>query len=119
MKKSFALILSAVVLAPFTTQSQQQPGTLAGFLFGQGLAGVKLERRFENHLFVPASINNKRAALMIFVHRRAGHDHRQKQRWDIRAKRRKHHHQRRENFWQKMGALWSERGEDASRWAIA
>jgi predicted aspartyl protease len=27
--------------------------------------GVKLERRFGNHLFVPASINNKRAALMI------------------------------------------------------
>jgi predicted aspartyl protease len=65
MKKLSALILSAVVLAPFTAQSQQQPGTLAGFLSGQGLAGVKLERRFENHLFVPASINNKRAALMI------------------------------------------------------
>src|SRR5207253_8150086 len=31
----------------------------------QGLAGVKLERRFENHLFVPVSINNKHAALMI------------------------------------------------------
>ena len=38
---------------------------LAGFLFGQGLAGAKLERRFGNHLFVPVSINNKRAALMI------------------------------------------------------
>jgi predicted aspartyl protease len=65
MKKLFALILSVAALAPFTAQSQQQPGTLAGLLSGQGLAGVKLERRFENHLFVPASINNKRAALMI------------------------------------------------------
>jgi predicted aspartyl protease len=65
MKKLFALILSVTALVPFTAQSQQQPGTLAGFLSGQGLAGVKLERRFENHLFVPASINNKRAALMI------------------------------------------------------
>jgi len=65
MKKLFALILWTVALAPFTAQSQQQPGTLAGFLSGQGLAGVKLERRFENHLFVPVSINNKHAALMI------------------------------------------------------
>jgi hypothetical protein len=31
----------------------------------KGLVGVKLERRFGNHLFVPSSINNKRAALMI------------------------------------------------------
>ena len=66
MKKLFALILWTAALAPFTAQSQQQqPGTLAGFLAGQGLVGVKLERRFGNHLFVPFSINNKRAALMI------------------------------------------------------
>ena len=66
MKKLFALILWTAALAPFTAQSQQQqPGTLAGFLAGQGLVGVKLERRFGNHLFVPVSINNKRAALMI------------------------------------------------------
>ena len=65
MKKLFALLLSVAALVPFTAQSQQQPGTLAGFLSGQGLVGVKLERRFGNHLFVPASINNKRAALMI------------------------------------------------------
>jgi predicted aspartyl protease len=65
MKKLFALILSVVALAPFTAQSQQQPGTLVGYLSGQGLVGVKLERRFENHLFVPVSINNTRAALMI------------------------------------------------------
>ena len=65
MKKLFALILSVAALAPFTAQSQQPPGTLAGFLSGQGLVGVKLERRFGNHLFVPSSINNKRAALMI------------------------------------------------------
>ena len=65
MKKLFALILWTAALTPFTAQSQQQPGTLAGFLSGQGLAGAKLERRFGNHLFVPASINNKHAALMI------------------------------------------------------
>src|SRR5947199_10833175 len=65
MKMLFALILWTAALAPFTAQSQQQPGTLAGFLSGQGLVGVKLERRFGNHLFVPVSINNKRAALMI------------------------------------------------------
>src|SRR5438105_11953365 len=66
MKKVFGLILMATALAPLTAQSQQQqPGTLAGFLSGQGLVGVKLERRFENHLFVPVSINNHRAALMI------------------------------------------------------
>src|SRR5438067_5937918 len=65
MKKLFALILWTAALAPFTAQSQQQPGTLAGFLSGQGLVGVKLERRFGNHLFVPVSINDRRAALMI------------------------------------------------------
>src|SRR5213080_453510 len=65
MKKLFALILWTAALAPFTAQSQQPPSTLAGFLSGQRLVGVKLERRFGNHLFVPASINNKRAALMI------------------------------------------------------
>src|SRR6266478_5982237 len=65
MKKLSALILSAAALVPFTAQSQPSPGTLAGFLSGQGLVGVKLERRFGNHLFVPTSINNKRAALMI------------------------------------------------------
>jgi gag-polyprotein putative aspartyl protease len=65
MKKLFVLILWTAALAPFIAQSQQQPGTLAGFLSGQGLVGVKLERRFGNHFFVPVSINNKRAALMI------------------------------------------------------
>jgi predicted aspartyl protease len=65
VKKLFALILWTAALAPFNAQSQQQPGTLTGFLSGQGLVGVKLERRFGNHLFVPVSISNKRAALMI------------------------------------------------------
>ncbi len=32
---------------------------------GQGMAGAKLEVRFGNHLFVPVSINNQHAALMI------------------------------------------------------
>ncbi|PYK43628.1 MAG: hypothetical protein DME46_07375, partial [Verrucomicrobia bacterium] len=65
MKKLFALLLSVATLVPFGAQSQQQPNTLAGFLSGQGLVGVKLERRYGNHLFVPSTINNKRAALMI------------------------------------------------------
>src|SRR6059058_1759354 len=65
MKKLFALILWIETLTPFTAESQPPPGTLAGFLSGQGLAGAKLERRFGNHLFVPASVNNKHAALMI------------------------------------------------------
>jgi predicted aspartyl protease len=66
MKKLLALIVWTAALAPFTAQSQQQQqGTLAGFLSGQGLVGVKLERRFGNHLFVPVSINDRRAALMI------------------------------------------------------
>jgi predicted aspartyl protease len=65
VKKLLALALSLAALAPFSAQSQQTSGTLTGFLSGQGLAGAKLERRFGNHLFVPVSINNKRAALMI------------------------------------------------------
>jgi predicted aspartyl protease len=52
-------------LAPLSAPSQESSATLAGFLSGQGLAGAKLERRFGNHLFVPVSINNKKAALMI------------------------------------------------------
>jgi hypothetical protein len=52
-------------VAPFPAQSQQTGGTLAGFLNRQGLAGAKLERRFGNHLFLPVSINNRRAALLI------------------------------------------------------
>ena len=65
MKRFFVWALLIAGIAPFSAQSQQTSGTLAGFLSGQGLAGVKLERRFGNHLFVPVSINNKRAALMI------------------------------------------------------
>src|SRR5438094_8324480 len=110
MKKWFALILWIEALTPFTAESQPPPGTLAGFLSGQGLAGAKLERRFGNHLFVPASANNKHAALMIDTG--APVTITQKQRRDIWAKRRKHHHQRRQNFWEKMGALWSEHGEE-------
>jgi predicted aspartyl protease len=65
MKKLLGLGLWMAALAPFSAQSQESSGTLAGLLSGQGLAGAKLERRFGNHLFVPVSINNKRAALMI------------------------------------------------------
>src|SRR6266403_482158 len=65
MKKLLVTILLLAPLAPFRVQSQQRSGTLAGFLSKQGLAGARLERRFGNHLFVPVSINNRRAALMI------------------------------------------------------
>jgi predicted aspartyl protease len=65
MKKLFFAILLLAPLTPFCAQSQQGSGTLAGFLSKQGLAGAKLERRFGNHLFVPVSINNRPAALMI------------------------------------------------------
>ena len=65
MKKLFVAILLLEALAPFCMPSEQSSGTLAGFLSKEGLAGAKLERRFGNHLFVPVSINNRRAALMI------------------------------------------------------
>ena len=65
MKNLFVCILLSAGITPFSAQSQQSSGTLAGLLSGQSLAGAKLERRFGNHLFVPVSINNKRAALMI------------------------------------------------------
>src|SRR5256886_16537904 len=65
MKKLFLAILLLTPLTPFCAQSQQNSGTLAGFLSKQGLASAKLERRFGNHLFVPVSINNRRGALMI------------------------------------------------------
>src|SRR5438128_8355190 len=63
MKKLFLAILLLTPLAP--CPAQQPSGTLAGFLAKQGLGGAKLERRVGNHLFVPVSINNRRAALMI------------------------------------------------------
>jgi predicted aspartyl protease len=65
MKKLLVSALSVAVLAPFSAHSQEGSGTLAGLLSGQGLVGAKLERRFGNHLFIPVSINNKKAALMI------------------------------------------------------
>ena len=65
MRKLFLAILLLAVLMPFRAQSQQNGGTLAGLLSKQGLAGAKLERRFGNHLFIPVSINNRRATLMI------------------------------------------------------
>ena len=63
MKRLFLAILLLTPLVP--CPAQQSSGTLAGFLAKQGLGGAKLERRAGNHLFVPVSINNRRAALMI------------------------------------------------------
>ena len=65
MKKLFLAIPLLAAATPFCAQSQQNTGTLAGFLAKQGFGGAKLERRVGNHLFVPVSINNRRAALMI------------------------------------------------------
>jgi predicted aspartyl protease len=65
MKKFFVSMLLVATMAPFRAQSQQTGGTLASFLARQGLAGAKLERRWGNHLFIPVSINNRRAALLI------------------------------------------------------
>jgi len=59
------LILLIATVTPFCARGQQSGGTLAGALAGQGLAGAKLERRSGNHLLIPASINNRRGALMI------------------------------------------------------
>jgi predicted aspartyl protease len=65
MKRVFVPVLLLATLVPIRAQSQQSSGTLAALLSTQGLGGAKLERRFGNHLFVPVSINNRRAALMI------------------------------------------------------
>jgi predicted aspartyl protease len=65
MKKFFVSMLLVASVALFRAQSQETGGTLAGFLTRQGLAAAKLERRFGNHLFIPVSINNRRAALLI------------------------------------------------------
>jgi predicted aspartyl protease len=65
MKQLLVGICLILALTPLSAQSQQSGGTLNSFVVAQGLAGAKLERRFGNHLMVPVSINNKRAALMI------------------------------------------------------
>lgn len=65
MKKSITVALLLAPIALHSAEPQQSSGSLLGLLAGQGLAGAKLERRFGNHLFVPVSINNQRAALAI------------------------------------------------------
>jgi len=64
MKKPLTIFLLTALVLPHV-QAQQTSGTLTGFLAKHGLGGAKLERRVGNHLFVPVSINNQRAALMI------------------------------------------------------
>jgi predicted aspartyl protease len=64
MKKLFVPIFFLGLLTPFRVYGQAG-GTLAGVLSRQGLAGAKLERRYGNHLFVSASINNRHGALLI------------------------------------------------------
>ena len=65
MKKLLVTILLLATATPFRAESQQGTGTLAGVLSKQRLGGAKLERRYGNHLFVPVTINDRRAALMI------------------------------------------------------
>src|SRR5512132_4474555 len=64
MNKLIPILLLGTVM-PFCARGQQPGGTLTATLASQGLAGAKLERRYGNHLLVPASINNRRGALMI------------------------------------------------------
>ena len=64
MKKVIVLTFVIATLAPFSVQSQQSAGSLASLMAGQHFAGAKLERRL-NRLFVPVSINNNRAALLL------------------------------------------------------
>jgi predicted aspartyl protease len=65
MKRLFVAILLPTALMLSDMHAQQTAGTLTGLLAKQGLGGAKLERRVGNHLFVPVTINNRRAALMI------------------------------------------------------
>jgi predicted aspartyl protease len=65
MKRLFVAILLPTALMLSDMHAQQTGGTLTGLLAKQGLGGAKLERRVGNHLFVPVTINNRRAALMI------------------------------------------------------
>ena len=62
MKRRLLIFLS---LCAATELFGQDVGSVAGVLASQGFAGAPLKRRFGNHLFVPVSINNHRAALMI------------------------------------------------------
>jgi predicted aspartyl protease len=64
MKKLLLPILLVAALTPFRAYGETG-GTLAGVLSKQGLAGAKLERRYGNHLFVAASINDRHGALLI------------------------------------------------------
>src|SRR5438132_284178 len=64
MKKLIVLTFVIATLAPLSVTSQQGAGSLASFMAGQHFAGAKLERRL-NRLFVPVSINNNRAALLL------------------------------------------------------
>ena len=66
--RSFAVAAFAMCLAVNGNAEQAGSsggGTLKGFLAAHGFAGAPLERRFGNHLFVSALINNKRTGVMI------------------------------------------------------
>ncbi|MEP7014014.1 MAG: retroviral-like aspartic protease family protein [Verrucomicrobiota bacterium] len=65
MKRFLAAILLVTALASSFSNAESGGGTLSSFLAAQGLVGAKLERRFGNHLQLPATINNRRAVLMV------------------------------------------------------
>ncbi len=59
------LSLSGLSPLPAAPASGSGPGSLRMFLSREGYAGAPLHRRYGNHLFVAAAINNQRTALMI------------------------------------------------------
>jgi predicted aspartyl protease len=58
----FAVTIAAFGQEPSRTSSE---GSLKAFLSSHGFGGAALQRRFGNHLFLPTTINGKRAALMV------------------------------------------------------
>lgn len=60
MRRLLPFLLSSVL---FSSSAPAQ--TMGGLLTGHGFAETRLQRRFGNHLFVNATVNGHRAALMI------------------------------------------------------
>jgi predicted aspartyl protease len=57
-----AVTIAAFGQEPTTTSSE---GSLKAFFSSHGFGGTALQRRFGNHLFLSATINGKRTALMV------------------------------------------------------
>src|SRR5438874_12121382 len=61
----FPTLITACSLSFVDSGAAAEVESLAAFMVSQGFGGAKLQRRFENHLFVPVTINSRRAALMV------------------------------------------------------